>query len=95
MPVASKQAELLAHLGRAKRDTVNLVVVHVAERTPEMEVLVDQNAPEAGVAAHRQAELEAMLSPALADLVRTGHIRLVTYQQLVARVGLAGMQRPR
>lgn len=100
MPVASKQAELLAHLAHAKRDTVNLVVVHVAERTPEMEVIVDmnapsQNAPEAGVAAHRQAEMEAMLSPALADLVRAGHIRLVTYQQLVARVGLAGMQRPR
>jgi hypothetical protein len=30
----------------------------------------------------------------LADLVRSGKIRLVTYQQLVARTGLAGMHRP-
>jgi predicted glycoside hydrolase/deacetylase ChbG (UPF0249 family) len=91
-PVASKKAELLAHLSRAQRDSVNLIVVHVAERTPEMEVIYDmnapaQNAPEAGVAAHRKAELEMMLSPELAELVRTGQIRLVTYHQLVARLG--------
>jgi predicted glycoside hydrolase/deacetylase ChbG (UPF0249 family) len=100
VPVASKKAELLAHLAHAKRDTVNLVVMHVAERTPEMEVIVDmnapsQNTPEAGVVAHRKAELETLLSPDLAELVRTGNIRLVTYQQLVARDGLAGMRRPR
>jgi predicted glycoside hydrolase/deacetylase ChbG (UPF0249 family) len=99
MPVAAKKAELLAHLGHAKRDTVNLIVVHVAERTPEMEAIVDMNAPsqnssEAGVAAHRKAELETMLSPDLAEMVRTGKIRLVTYRQLVARTGLAGMRRP-
>jgi predicted glycoside hydrolase/deacetylase ChbG (UPF0249 family) len=98
--VDSKETELLAHLAHAKRDTVNLIVVHVAERTPEMEVIVDmdapsQNTPEAGVVAHRKAELETMLSPELTQLVRTGDIRLVTYRQLVARTGLAGMRRPR
>ena len=40
----------------------------------------EQNAPGAGVVAHRKAELETMLSPELAELVRTGKIRLVTYQ---------------
>jgi predicted glycoside hydrolase/deacetylase ChbG (UPF0249 family) len=89
-PVASKKTELLGHLAQAKRDSVNLIVMHVAERTPEMEVIYDmnapaQNAPEAGVVAHRKAELETMLSPELAELVRTGRIRLVNYQQLVAR----------
>jgi len=64
-----------------------------------MEVIIDMNAPEqsapvAGVAAQRKAELDAMLSPELAELVRSGKIRLVTYQQLVARVGTAGMRRP-
>jgi hypothetical protein len=64
-----------------------------------MEVIFDmnapaQNAPEAGVVAHRKAELETMLSPELAELVRSGKIRLVTYQQIVTRVGLAGMRRP-
>jgi hypothetical protein len=78
---------------------VTLVEVHVAERTPEMEAIYDmnaagQNAPDAGVVAHRNAELHTMLSPELAELVRSGKIRLVTYQQLVSRVGLAGMKRP-
>jgi predicted glycoside hydrolase/deacetylase ChbG (UPF0249 family) len=99
VPVAAKKSTLLAHLASGKRDTVNLIEVHVAERTPEMEVIFDmnepsQNAPDAGVVAHRKAELETMLSPELAELVRSGQIRLVTYQQLVARVGLAGMRRP-
>jgi hypothetical protein len=100
VPVASKKAALLAHLAGAKRDTVNLIEVHVAERTPEMEVIFDmnapsQNSPEAGVVAHRKAELETMLSPELAELVRSGKIRLVTYQQQVARAGLSAMRRPR
>src|SRR3982750_2998942 len=73
-PVAAKKTALLAHLAAARRDTVNLIEVHVAERTPEMEVIFDMNAPEqnspdAGVVAHRKAELEAMLSPELAELV--------------------------
>lgn len=98
-PVQQKKTVLLAHLGQAKRDTVNLIEVHVAERTPEMEAIFDmnapeQNAPEAGVVAHRKAELETMLSPELAALVRTGKIRLVTYQTMMSRVGPAGMKRP-
>ena len=64
----------------------------MAERTPEMEVIVDMNAPEqnapgAGVVDHRTAELASMLSPELAELARTGKIRLITYQQLITRVG--------
>ena len=100
VPVAAKKSTLLTHLASASRDSVNLIEVHVAERTPEMAVIFDmnapsQNTPDAGVVAHRKAELEMMLSPELAELVRSGKIRLVTYQQLVARVGLAGMRRPR
>jgi chitin disaccharide deacetylase len=98
-PVAAKKAALLNHLARAPRDSVNLIEVHVAERTPEMEAIFDmnaeaQNAPDAGVVAHRNAELRTMVSPELAELVRSGKIRVVTYRQLVDRVGLAGMKRP-
>lgn len=97
--VASKKTALLDLLTRAARDSVTLIEVHVAERTPEMEVIFDmnapaQNAPDAGVVAHRKAELETMLSPELAGMVRSGRIRLVNYQQLVARTGLSGMKRP-
>lgn len=96
---AAKKSTLLAHLATVPRDSVSLIEVHVAERTPEMEAIFDMNAPDqntadAGVAAHRNAELQALLSPDLAEMVRSGKIRLVTYQQLVARTGLAGMHRP-
>jgi hypothetical protein len=95
----AKKPTLLEHLAKAPHDTVNLIEVHVAERTPEMEAIYDmnaaeQNAPGAGVVDNRNAELQTMLSPELADLVRTGKIRLVTYRTLVDRMGLAGMKRP-
>jgi predicted glycoside hydrolase/deacetylase ChbG (UPF0249 family) len=92
-PVApeAKKSALLARLSSASRDTVSLVVAHVAERTPEMEALFDMNAPEqnagAGVAAHRGAELAALLSPELADLARSGRLRFITYDTLAARAG--------
>jgi hypothetical protein len=97
VPVPEKTSALLARLAAAKRDTVNLIEVHVAERTPEMDAIVDmnapaQNAPGAGVVDHRKGELDAMLSPELAELVRSGRIRLVTYEQLRARAGAAGMR---
>ena len=71
---------------------MNLIEVHVAERTPEMEAIFDMNAPEqnapgAGVVDHRNAELKTVLSPELAELVRTGKIRLVTYQTMMQRIG--------
>jgi predicted glycoside hydrolase/deacetylase ChbG (UPF0249 family) len=101
VPVASKKSELLSYLANARRDQVNLIEVHVAERTPEMEVIFDMNAPSqndpnAGVVAHRKAELEMMLSPELAELARSGKIKLVTYRQLIDRAGgPSAMKRPR
>jgi predicted glycoside hydrolase/deacetylase ChbG (UPF0249 family) len=95
----AKKSTLLEHLAKASADTVSLIEVHVAERTPEMEAIYDmnaeaQNSPDAGVVAHRNAELHALLSPELAELVRSGKIRLVTYRTMVDRFGLAGMKRP-
>ena len=100
VPVAGKTSALLARLAAPARDSVTLIEVHVAERTPEMEVTFDMNAPAqnaagAGVVDHRTAELSAMLSPELAELVRSGKIRLVTYEQLRARAGAAGVRPPR
>jgi chitin disaccharide deacetylase len=97
-PVAAKKQTVLDYIASAKPDQPNLIEVHVAERTPEMEVIVDMNAPEqnapgAGVVDHRKAELDAMLSPELANLVKTGKIRLVNYQQVIARAGGADKMR--
>ncbi|MEO6528437.1 MAG: ChbG/HpnK family deacetylase [Gemmatimonadaceae bacterium] len=93
-PVASKTGDLLDRLAKADPSRTNLVVVHVADRTPEMSVLFDRNNAAQNsstgtplVANHRQAELDAMLSPELATLVRSGKVKLVTYADLVARAG--------
>ncbi len=102
VPIETKKAELLAHLAGADPARTHLVEVHVAERTPEMEVLFDQNAASQNsaegiplVARHRQAELEMLLSPEFAEVVRAGKVRLITYQQLIARAGgVSAMRRP-
>ena len=90
VPVAAKKSALLAHLANVSSDSVNLIVVHTAVRSPEMGRLFDlnaaqQNAPDAGVGAHRAAELDALLSPEFAERVRSGAIRLITYAQLQTR----------
>ena len=93
-PVEAKKARFLAHLDSLHRGQVNLVVVHAAERPPEMDVLFDNNAAGQNasdgtpmVSRHRQAELEMVLSPELSALVRSGSVRLINYQQLIAHEG--------
>ena len=93
-PIESKKTDLITRLGSADRTRTNLWVLHVAERTPEMEVLYDRNnaAQNSGagqplVALHRQGELDAVLSPELASLVKSNKVKLVTYEQVIARAG--------
>ena len=100
-PIEAKKTDLIARLGRADRARTNLWVLHVAERTPEMEVLYDRNnaaqnsgAGEPLVAQHRQSELDAVLSPELAELVKSNKVKLVTYDQVIARAGGGTGTRP-
>jgi predicted glycoside hydrolase/deacetylase ChbG (UPF0249 family) len=93
-PIDQKKTDLLARVVKGDRTRPNLWVIHTAERTPEMEVLFDRNDADqnssAGVplvAQHRKAELEAVMSPEFAQLVRSGAIRLENYEQLIARAG--------
>jgi len=76
-----------------------VVVVHVARATPEMRVLVDMNNPTQNTATgeplmslHRQTELEMLLAFARGREARS--LALLTYADLMARVGRAGMRRP-
>ncbi len=101
-PINDKKSAFLAHLNRLDASRANLVVVHSAERTPEMDVLFDNNnaAQNSGdglplVARHRKAELEMVLSPEFAEMVRSGKVKLITYEQLITRSGgPAAMRRP-
>ncbi len=77
-------------------DSLWLFVFHVGLKTPEMNALIDLNpfglAP---MAAHRQAELEALLSDAFLAFARRPDIHLLTYRDLVSQRGLTAMVRPK
>jgi len=94
-----KKSQFLALLAKSSPNKPNLQVMHVAERTPEMDAIYDQNAaeqnvPGAKVVDHRSAELATLLSPELAQLWKSGKIRLENYGELIARVGLSSMHAP-
>jgi len=100
-PIAEKQPAFATYLNSLASDRLNLVVVHVGRATPELAALVDMNDPtqnttagEPLMARHRQAELEMLLSPEFARLRTARSITLLTYADLMQRVGRAGMRRP-
>src|SRR3954452_24448591 len=76
-----KKSQFLSLLAKSSPNRPNLPVMHVPERTPEMDAIYDQNAaeqnvPGAKVVDHRSAELATLLSPELAQLWKSGKIHL-------------------
>ncbi|HUE77449.1 MAG TPA: ChbG/HpnK family deacetylase [Longimicrobiales bacterium] len=66
----------------------NVLITHPGLNTPEMAALEDMNTahPLESMAAHRQGELDALLSPAFARALRDRPVRLITYRDLGAMV---------
>jgi predicted glycoside hydrolase/deacetylase ChbG (UPF0249 family) len=91
-----KLAELMDFVPRVKPGRPNLLVIHLGVDGPEMAALVDVNNPEdpARVGIHRQAELDALLSPEFRQAIADHGIELVNYGDLIERYGLDSMQRP-
>jgi hypothetical protein len=96
--IETKKDEFLKRLTNLSKDKVNLMVMHVAEVTPEMNALVDMNNTDQHsetkplVAMHRSAELNTLLSPEFQKMVKNGTVRLVTYRDLVKEQGLEKMK---
>jgi predicted glycoside hydrolase/deacetylase ChbG (UPF0249 family) len=100
--IGAKRDSLLSYVAHVPSERLGLLVVHVAEATPEMNALFDLNAAQMNSPSgeplsgrHRQAELDALLSPTFAAAVRDAHVRLSTYRDVIAARGLAGMHAPR
>jgi predicted glycoside hydrolase/deacetylase ChbG (UPF0249 family) len=91
-----KLSTLLGVIAEVKSDKPTLVVAHLGLETPEMSAMVDLNYPvdPYRVAKHRQAELEALTSPAFRKALAERGIGLVTYRDMVERYGLESMRRP-
>lgn len=90
-PIATKKSAFLNYLDtRLDPNRPNLMVLHTATPSPEMDVLVDMNSNMMNskegkplTSLHRQTELNALLSPEFKAM--TGKkFRLINYQQLLA-----------
>ncbi|MGH7664866.1 MAG: ChbG/HpnK family deacetylase [Gemmatimonadaceae bacterium] len=66
----------------------NVLITHPGLNTPEMAVLEDMNTahPLESMAVHRQAELDALLSPTFARALEEYPVKLITYRDLGAMV---------
>lgn len=98
VPVDSKKEELLKHLNNLDIRRINLIEFHVAFMDPEMNALVDLNSDLMNSAegkplasAHRQTELEVLISPEFRKLINKG-FKLVTYADVIREQGLQAMK---
>ena len=95
VPVEHKRDSLLAQIAALKRGGTKLFVFHIGVDTPEMRGLQDLNpSGPKDMSRHRQAELEALLSPEFHKLLSDSRYRFVTYRQMVVERGLELMKRP-
>jgi predicted glycoside hydrolase/deacetylase ChbG (UPF0249 family) len=98
-PIAEKRSAFRAYVDSLTPGHTNLVVIHVAQSTPEIRALVDMNNATQNTAAgeplmsqHRQAELDMLLQFARGPASRK--VTLVNYAGLIARLGRSSMRRP-
>jgi hypothetical protein len=75
---------------------MTLLVAHLGLDNEEMTALVDTNYPQDPfrVGRHRQAELDALTSPAFRAAVAAAGFELITYRQVIERKGLNAMAPP-
>lgn len=92
VPVEDKKEQFLAKVGNLSKDKPNLVILHIAEAHPEMEALVDMNSPlmsskdgKPQASAHRQTELDMLLSPEFTEMVERD-FTLINYRMLLDTV---------
>lgn len=98
-PVATKKSAFLAYVtNKLSKTRPNLVVIHVALQTPEMNALFDMNSSMMNTktgkpltALHRETELNMMLSPQFKALVNH-KFTLTNYTELVKERGLDAMK---
>ncbi len=94
-PIDSKADSLYNTLGKINDKQVNLLVCHIGLNNPEMAALIDLNSfGLKEMSRHRNAELNALLSPKFLETIKVNHIKLINYGDLINKVGLKNMKRP-
>jgi len=94
-PIATKKEAFLNYVSKLNPDKPNMMVLHTATPSPEMDVLVDMNSnmmnskegkPLTGL--HRQTELNALLSPEFAAMIGK-KFQLINYDQLLVGIDVS------
>jgi predicted glycoside hydrolase/deacetylase ChbG (UPF0249 family) len=95
VPPEAKLAALLRFVEQAG-DGLTLLVAHLGLDNDEMTGLVDANYPADPyrVGRHRQAELDALTSPAFRAAIAAARLQPVTYRQVIEERGLGAMKAP-
>jgi predicted glycoside hydrolase/deacetylase ChbG (UPF0249 family) len=89
-PVVSKQQAFMKVLGNLSATApANMVILHIAQATPEMDAMTDMNSSmmSSNASSHRQTELDMVLSKDFQDMVGK-QFELVTYRDLIKQLGL-------
>lgn len=94
-PVANKLDTLTSKIKVLPPGGVKLLVFHIGMDTPEMSAMEDLNTfGLKEMSKHRQAELKALISPQLLQLLQNKSFRLINYKMLNEEKGLDNMKRP-
>lgn len=89
-PVASKKQAFMKVLGNlSAKAPANMVILHIAQATPEMDAMTDMNSSmmSSNASSHRQTELNMVLSSEFQGMVGK-QFELVTYRDLIKQLGL-------
>lgn len=89
-----KFKHLMGIVDSLRNNQPNLLVIHLGQDTREMEALIDLNyQPDPyRVSKHRQAEFDALSSPAFREIIQKLNIKLTTYKELISKEGLKNMK---
>ncbi len=91
----NKLDTLLFNTKKLQPGGTKLFVIHVGIDDPELKAMEDLNVfgPKE-MSKHRQAELDALISPRFQALIHSSKYRLLNYRQLIEEKGLNTMKRP-
>jgi predicted glycoside hydrolase/deacetylase ChbG (UPF0249 family) len=89
-PVATKKQAFMKVLENLSATApANMVILHIAQATPEMDAMTDMNSSmmSSNASSHRQTELNMVLSKEFQEMVGK-QFELVTYRDLIKQLGL-------
>ncbi|HEX9655933.1 MAG TPA: ChbG/HpnK family deacetylase [Bacteroidota bacterium] len=93
-PIESKSDSLIGRVSQL-RTGINLQVVHVGLDTPELRAMRDLNTfGPSEMSKNREGELRSLLSDGFRKALRDNNVHVITYRDLIRRVGLKNMLRP-